>query len=79
LCRGLTEKLLLAGKRKDYAERAQAATINELTCQLQDVTRGLEQTKARIIAAEAQAAEMRLRKANQELAAVEEAIRERLL
>lgn len=88
LCRSLTEKLLLAGKQKDAAERAQLETVNELNCQLQDVTRALKQAQSRITAAEdyataaefrAQAAEARLCKANRELAAVEEAIRQRLL
>jgi chromosome segregation ATPase len=88
LCKSLTEKLLLAGKQKDAAERARLETINELNGQLQDVTRAWQQAQSRIAAAEdyataaefrAQAAEARLGKANRELAAVEEAIRKRLL
>ena len=88
LCRSLTEKLLLAGQQKDAAERARLETVNELNGKLQDVTQALQQAQSRIAAAEdyataaefrAQAAEARLCKANRELAAVEEAIRKRLL
>jgi hypothetical protein len=88
LCKSLTEKLLLAGRQKDAAERERLETINELDGRLQDVTRALEQAQSRITAAEdyataaefrAQTAEVRLCEANRELAAVEDAIRKRLL
>jgi len=88
LCKDLTEKLLLVGKQKEAAARAHLETINELNCKLQDFTSALKQAQSRIAVAEdyataaefrAQAAEAQLRKANQELAAVEDAIRKRLL
>jgi|SRR5450756_321463 hypothetical protein len=88
LCRSLTEKLLLAGKQREAAERSRLDTINELNRRLQDVTTALKQAERRIMVAEdyataaefrAQAAETQLGKANKELAAVEEAIRKRLL
>jgi hypothetical protein len=88
LCRSLTEKLLAAGKQRESSERAQLGAIDELNCQLQDATKALKQAQSRIAAAEdyataaefrAQAAEAQLYKANQELAAVEDAIRKRLL
>jgi hypothetical protein len=88
LCKSLTEKLLTAGKQRESSERAQLGAINELNCELQDVTKALKQAQSRIAAAEnyataaefrAQAAEAQLYKANQELAAVEDAIRKRLL
>ena len=82
------ERLLLAGKQKDAAERARMETINALNSKLVDVTNALKQAHLRIAAAEdyatavefrAQAVEARLSRANQELAAVEQAIRTRLL
>lgn len=82
------ERLLLAGKQKDAAERARIETINALNSKLVDVTNALKQAHLRIAAAEdyatavefrAQAVEARLSRANQELAAVEQAIRTRLL
>jgi hypothetical protein len=88
LCEGFTEKLRLAEKQRDAAERARCKVVNELNCKLQDVSRALQQAQSRIVAAEehaiaaefrAQAAEAQLYKANRELAAVEEAIRKRLL
>lgn len=88
LCKSLTEKLLLSEKQKDAAERAQLETITELNRRLHDVTRALKHAQARIESAEdyataaefrAQAAENQLFKANRDLAAVEEAIRKRLL
>ncbi|MEO8318583.1 MAG: hypothetical protein ABJA75_21915 [Bradyrhizobium sp.] len=88
LCKSLAEKLLLSEKQKDAAERARLETITELNRRLQDVTRALKHAQARIDSAEdyataaefrAQAAENQLFKANRELAAVEEAIRKRLL
>jgi phage-related tail protein len=88
LCKSLAEKLLLSEKQKDAAERARLETITELNRRLHDVTRALKHAQARIDSAEdyataaefrAQAAENQLFKANRELAAVEEAIRKRLL
>jgi hypothetical protein len=88
LCKSLAEKLLLSEKQKDAAERARLETITELNRRLQDVTRALKHAEKRMESAEdyataaefrAQAAENQLLKANRELAAVEEAIRKRLL
>jgi hypothetical protein len=88
LCKSLTEKLLLAGKQREAAERSRLETINELNGRLEDMARALKQAESRIMVAEdyataaefrAQAAEAQLRKANKELAAVEDAIRKRLL
>ena len=88
MCKSLTEKLQLAEKQRDASERARREVVNELNGKLQDVSRALQQAQSRIAAAEehataaeyrAQAAEVQLYQANQELAAVEEAIRKRLL
>jgi phage-related tail protein len=88
LCKSLAEKLLLSERQKEAAERAQLETITELNRRLQDATRALKHAEKRIESAEdyataaefrAQAAENQLFKANRELAAVEEAIRTRLL
>jgi hypothetical protein len=88
LCEGFTEKLQLAEQQRDSAERARRDAVNGLSSKLQDVSRALQQAQSRMVAAEeqaiaaefrAQAAEAKLYKANQELAAVEEAIRTRLL
>jgi hypothetical protein len=88
LCEGFAEKLRLAEKQRDAAERAHRKVVNELNGKLQDVSRALQQAQSRIVASEeyaiaaefrAQAAEAQLYKANRELAAVEEAIRKRLL
>ncbi len=88
LCKSLAEKLLLSERQKDAAERTRLETITELNRRLQDVTKALKHAQARIESAEdyataaefrAQAAENQLFKANRELAAVEEAIRKRLL
>ena len=88
LCESLAGKLQLAEKQRDSAERARREVVNELNGKLQDVSRALQQAQSRIVAAEertvasefrAQAVEAKLKKANQELAAVEEAIRKRLL
>jgi hypothetical protein len=88
MCESFTEKLQLAEQQRDSAERARREAVNGLSCKLQDVSRALQQAQSRIVAAEeqavaaefrAQAAEAKLYKANQELAAVEEAIRKRLL
>jgi hypothetical protein len=88
VCEDLVEKLRLAEKQRDAAERARRDVVNELNGKLQDVSRALQQAQSRIVGAEertvaaeyrAQAAEVQLHRANQELAAVEEAIRKRLL
>jgi hypothetical protein len=88
MCKGLTEKLQLAEKQRDSSERARRETVHELNSKLQEVSRALQQAQSRIVDAEeyataaefrAQAAEIKLYRANQELAAVEEAIRKRLL
>ena len=87
-CEDLAERLRLAEKQRDAAERARREVVNELNGKLQDVSRALQQAQSRIVGAEersvaaeyrAQAAEAKLYRANQELAAVEEAIRKRLL
>ena len=88
LCKNLAEKLLLAESEREAADRARMETINELTRRLQATTRALDKARARIVSAEdyataaefrAQAAENELSKANRGLAAVESAIRKRLL
>ena len=88
LCESFAEKLRLAEQQRDAAERARREVVNELNGKLQEVSRALQQAQSRIVAAEdkavaaefrAQAAEAQLYKANRELAAVEEAIRKRLL
>jgi methionine synthase II (cobalamin-independent) len=88
LCASLTEKLQLAERQRDSSERARHEVVNEFNCKLQDIARALEQAQSRILHAEekavaaefrAQAFEARLQKANRDLAAVEEAIRTRLL
>jgi hypothetical protein len=88
LCKSLTEKLQLAERQRDCSERARREVIDELNGKLQEVARALQQAQARIATAEdhataaefrAQAAETQLYKANQELAAVSDAIRKRLL
>jgi hypothetical protein len=88
LCDSFAEKLQLAEQQRDAAERARREAVNGLSGKLQEVSRALQQAQSRIVAAEeqavaaefrAQAAEAKLYKANHELAAVEEAIRKRLL
>jgi DNA-binding ferritin-like protein len=88
LCKNLTEKLQLAERQRDSSERARREVVDELNGKLAEVSRALHQAQARIACAEdhataaefrAQAAETQLYKANQELAAVSEAIRKRLL
>ena len=88
LCRNLADKLLLAERQREAADRARLETINELTRRLQAATRALDKANLRIVSAEdyataaefrAQAAENELSKANRGLAAVESAIRKRLL
>jgi DNA repair exonuclease SbcCD ATPase subunit len=87
-CRSLSERLQLAEKQRDASERARREVVQELNSKLQEVSRALQQAQKRIVAAEdrataaefcAQAAEAQLHKADAELAAVEEAIRKRLL
>lgn len=86
--KNLTEKLQQAEMQRDSSEHARREIINELNTKIRDVTRALQQAEARITEAEertvaaefrAQAAENQLYKANRELAAVEDAIRKRLL
>jgi chromosome segregation ATPase len=88
MCKSLTEKLQLAERQRDSSERARRDVVHELNSKLQEVSRALQQAQSRIVDAEeyataaefrAQAAEVQLHKANQELAAVEQAIRSRLL
>ena len=88
MCKSLADKLQLAEMQRDASERARREIVNELNYKIQDVTRALQKAEARITEAEehaiasefrAQTAENQLRKANQELAAVEDAIRKRLL
>jgi uncharacterized coiled-coil DUF342 family protein len=84
----LAEKLRAAEKQRDAAERTRREVVNEFNGKLQDISRALQQAQSRIAGAEertvaaeyrAQAAEVRLYRVNQELAAVGEAIRTRLL
>jgi uncharacterized protein involved in type VI secretion and phage assembly len=88
LCKSAVERLKLAEKRIEAAERARTEIINEADCRLQDASRALKQAQSRIEVAEdrltavefrAQAAEAEAREARQALALVEEAIRRRLL
>src|SRR5580692_12618675 len=88
MCKSLAEKLQLAEVQRDSSERARREIVNELNYKIQDVTRALQLAEARITEAEeravaaefrAQATENQLYKTNRELAAVEEAIRKRLL
>jgi hypothetical protein len=88
LCKSAVERLKLAEKRVETAERARREIITEADCKLQDASRALKQTQSRIVAVEdqltamefrAQAAEAEAREARQALALVEEAIRRRLL
>jgi hypothetical protein len=88
LCKSAVERLKLAEKRIEAAERARREIINEADCRLQDASRALKQAQTRIEVAEdrltavefrAQAAEAEARETKQALALVEEAIRRRLL
>jgi chromosome segregation ATPase len=88
LCKGAVERLKLAAKRIETAERERREIIDEADGRLQDASRALKQAQTRIVAAEdqltavefrAQAAEAEAREAKQALALVEEAIRRRLL
>ncbi len=82
------EKVKLAEKRTDAAERAQREIINETGRKLQDASNALKNAQACIEAAEdkvtalefrAQSAEAQLHDAKQALLQVEKTIRERLL
>jgi len=88
LCKSAAERLKLAEKRTEAAERERWQTINEVDSKLQDASRALKQAQSRLAANEdrltavefrAQAAEAEAREAKQALALVEEAIRRRLL
>jgi len=88
LCKSFAEKLQIAEKQRDSSERARREIVNELNQKIQEVTRALQLAQTRITQADeraiasefrAQAAENQLHKANRELAAVEDAIRKRLL
>ena len=88
LSEDLTRKLQLAEQQRDASERARLEIISELNYKLKGVARALQQAQSRIDHAEeqaaaaemrAQAAENQVCKANRELAAIEEAIRKRLL
>jgi chromosome segregation ATPase len=88
MCKSAAEKLKLAERRIETAERGQREIITEADCKLQDASRALKQAQSRIADAEdrltamefrAQAAEAEAREAKQALALVEEAIRRRLL
>ena len=88
LCKSAVERLKLAEKRIEAAERARREIINEADCRLQDASRALKQAQSRIEVAEdrltavefrAQAAEAEARETKKALALVEEAIRRRLL
>jgi chromosome segregation ATPase len=72
--KNLTDKLQQAEMQRDASERARREIVNELNYKIRDVTRALQAAEFR-----AQAAENELYKANRELAAVEDAIRKRLL
>jgi hypothetical protein len=88
LCNSAAERLKLAEKRTETAEREQFQIISEADCKLQEASRALKLAQLRMTAAEnrltamefrAQAAEVEAREAKQALALVEEAIRRRLL
>jgi flagellar hook-basal body complex protein FliE len=86
--KSFAEKLRRVEDERDAAERARRDVVREMNSKLQDVTKTLQKAHARIADAEdrataaefrAQATETQLHKANRELAAIEEAIRTRLL
>lgn len=88
MCESLTGKLRLAERQRDALERARREVVNEMNAKLQEVAKALRLAQSRIVIAEdravaaefrAQAAEAQLYNANRDLAAVEEAIRKRLL
>jgi septal ring factor EnvC (AmiA/AmiB activator) len=86
--KSFAEKLQRAEDERDASEQARREIVKELNAKLQDVSRALQQAHARITAAEdrataaefrTQATQTQLHKANRELAAIEDAIRTRLL
>ena len=88
LCKSAAQRLRLAEQQRDAAERARHDVVNEFNGKLEDVTQALHRAEQRIVAAEdhALAASSARRppkpsfqKANQELAAIEDMIRKRLL
>src|SRR5665213_958118 len=88
LCKSASERLKLAEKRTETAERERWETIMDVDCKLQDASRALKQAQSRVATNEdrlaalefrAQAAEEEAREAKQALALVAEAIRRRLL
>ena len=52
LCKGAVEKLKLAARRIEAAERARSEIINEADWKLQDASRALKQAQSRIVAVE---------------------------
>jgi len=88
LCKTAAQKLRQAEKQRDAAMRARHDVVHELNGKLEDMAEALQRAQNRIVAAEdhalaaefrAQAAEAQLYKANQELAAIEDMIRKRLV
>jgi hypothetical protein len=88
LCNGALERLRLAEKRTESAERVRRELITETACKLQDAARTLEHAQSRIQATEdrltamefrAQAAKAEAYEAKQALGLVEQAIRRGLL
>lgn len=88
LCQDAFKRLELSEKRLETAEHSRLEIINDASCKLQEASRALAQAQSRIIATEnqlealeirAQTAEAEAREAKEALAAVEEAIRKRLL
>ena len=88
LCKSAAERLKLAEKRTEAAERERWQTVIEVDCKLQDASKALKQAQLRLSASEdrltalefrAQAAELEAREAKKALALVAEAIRKRLL
>ena len=88
MCESLAGKLQLAEQQRDAAEHARRDVVNQLNSKLQEVAKALQQAQTRIVVAEdravaaefrAQSVEVQLHKANRDLAAVEDAIRTRLL
>jgi hypothetical protein len=78
----------MAEQQRDTAARAHQDAVDELNGRLEDMTQALQRAEQRAVAAEdhalaaefrAQAVEAQLYKANQELAAIEDMIRKRLL
>jgi hypothetical protein len=87
-CKSAAERLKLAERQIEAAERAQLEIIREADYKLQEASRALKHAQSRIVAAEdqltavefrAQAAEAEANEAKQALALVEEAIRRRIL